>query len=77
VFTIIQSIALQYKPLRRSLGILDQPDKAKLPSMMESWEYVIKGFQNKVADAKAMEAHKINRAQASEQMKRFEEARRR
>lgn len=76
VFTILQSVALQYKPFRRYLGIQDLPEKTKLPSMKESVEWIVKSLKDRVSEAKQLEARKVSRARASEQMKKFEQARR-
>ncbi|KAF9450755.1 hypothetical protein P691DRAFT_725446 [Macrolepiota fuliginosa MF-IS2] len=75
-FTILQSAALQYGPIRRYLGIQDLPQNSKLPSMKESLEYIIKSLKDKVQETKEVEARKVSRARASEQMKKFEQARR-
>lgn len=74
--TILQSVALQYKPFRKWLGIQDMPKKNHLPSMKESLEWVIKSLKNQVQEAGELETRKIQRARASEQMKKFEQARR-
>ena len=76
ILTILQSAALQYKPFRRRLGIQDMPEKSSLPSMKESLEWVIKSLKDKVQETKEVETRKIQRARASEQMKKFEQARR-
>jgi len=76
ILTILQSAALQYRPFRRWLGIQDMPEKSSLPSMKESLKWVIKSLKDKVQETKEVETRKIQRARASEQMKRFEQARR-
>ena len=52
------------------------PEKSSLPSMKESLEWVIKSLKDKVQETKEVETRKIQRARASEQMKKFEQARR-
>lgn len=53
------------------------PEKTKLPSMKDSLDYIVKSLKDRVKEAKQVEARKVSRAQASESMKKFEQARRR
>jgi hypothetical protein len=76
LYFVVQSLLLQNVTIRRYLGINNLPEKNKLPTMRETMEFVIKSYTDRIAEAKGMQTHKIQRARASEQMKRFEEARR-
>lgn len=64
--TILQSLALQQKSIRRWVGINNLPEKQKFPSMKESINWVISNFQKRIDDAKQVEAHRLQRARASD-----------
>ncbi|KAJ3562860.1 hypothetical protein NP233_g9317 [Leucocoprinus birnbaumii] len=74
--TIVQSLALQFGPIRRWFDIKSLPPKQKTPSMKESFQWVIDSYKRKMEEAKQLEAHKIQRARSSDQLKRLEERRR-
>ncbi|KXN83193.1 Mitochondrial inner membrane protein OXA1L [Leucoagaricus sp. SymC.cos] len=73
--TVLQTIALRNQSLRRLLGINNLPESVPLPSIRESVDWAIKGIKRKMEEAKNIEAHKVQRARASQQMKQFEQAR--
>ncbi|KAF7759656.1 hypothetical protein Agabi119p4_11351 [Agaricus bisporus var. burnettii] len=50
-FTIFQTVALRYKPLRRLLGIQNMPTGSKLPTLKESWDYAIKAYDERRKEA--------------------------
>jgi len=73
---LFQTLAFQWRPVRRWLEVQELPEKQKLPSMRESMNWVIESMRKRVEDAKHLESQRNKRAHASDQMKRFQEARR-
>ena len=73
---LLQTLAFQWRPIRRWLEIRELPEKQKLPSMRESMNWIIENMRKRVEEAKHLEAQRDKRARASDQMKEFQETRR-